>query len=229
VNVAPAATASSAFARVTASTPALLAFMPAVLLPSVLDALLFVVVPVVHPFFFFLSSLFALPMSGDPPGQEYWSARDLQYMDFERAQRESSIAKAIIAATSPDIGLNREDHCSHVTTMIEIAKGARREIKDYVLSRDVCSFIAQNGDPVVSLQSVGTLKTSPNEWAPADVVPLYQHWSGRPSRQEGDYQGTEEESGCLPAVPEAVPTHATECASPAGHRLGTHESHRGER
>jgi hypothetical protein len=34
---------------------------------------------------------------------------------------------------------------------------------------------------VVSLQSVGLLKTSPNEWASADVVSLYHHWSGRPS------------------------------------------------
>jgi hypothetical protein len=44
------------------------------------------------------------------------------------------------------------------------------------------AHIPQFGKRVVSLQSVDMLKTSPKEWASADVASLYQHWSGRPSR-----------------------------------------------
>lgn len=82
-------------------------------------------------------------------GHEYWSARDLQktlgyeyWQSFERV-----IQKAIVAATSPDIGLSLEEHFSHVTKVIITGNGAKQKIKDYFLSRDACYFIAQNGDP----------------------------------------------------------------------------------
>lgn len=31
--------------------------------------------------------------------------------------------------------------------MISLAKGAKREVKDYMLTRFACYLIAQNGDP----------------------------------------------------------------------------------
>jgi len=83
-------------------------------------------------------------------GREYWSARDLQkalgygasWQNFEKV-----IQKAIIAATSPDIGLPLEDHFNGVIKLIETGKGAKRKVQDYFLSRDACYFIAQNGNP----------------------------------------------------------------------------------
>ena len=40
-----------------------------------------------------------------------------------------------------------DDHFREVTKMISLAKGAKREVKDYMLTRFACYLIAQNGDP----------------------------------------------------------------------------------
>ena len=83
-------------------------------------------------------------------GQEYWSARDLQKsLGYGASWRnfEKVIQKAMIAATSPDIGLPLEKHFNGVVQLIETGKGAKRKVHDYFLSRDACYFITQNGDP----------------------------------------------------------------------------------
>jgi len=84
--------------------------------------------------------------SYDFRGVECWSARELQnvfnYSEWRNFVKAIDKAK-ISCETAGEVV---SDHFVGFNKMIELAKGAQREIKDIALTRYACYLIAQNGD-----------------------------------------------------------------------------------
>ena len=80
-------------------------------------------------------------------GIECWSARELQgilgYSKWDNFFKVIEKAKT----TCESSGVAVSDHFADIGKMINLAKGAQREIEDIALTRYACYLVAQNGDP----------------------------------------------------------------------------------
>ena len=91
----------------------------------------------------------------DENGVEFWDARELQtaleYVQWRRFAESIERAKEACKASGFDVG----DHFADVGKMIDLAKGAQREITDIKLSRYACYLIVMNGDPRKEVIALG--------------------------------------------------------------------------
>ena len=91
----------------------------------------------------------------DPNGAEFWSSRDLaralEYKNYRNF--EEVIVKAQEACRNS--GQDEKDHFVDADEMIELAKGAQRQIKSVLLSRYACYLIVQSADPRKEVVALG--------------------------------------------------------------------------
>lgn len=83
----------------------------------------------------------------DEYGNEYWLARELQEaLEYKKWQKFMNVIEnAKLACEQSNLVV--DEHFTQVGKMIEIAKGAKRKIEDYNLSRYACYLIVQSANP----------------------------------------------------------------------------------
>lgn len=78
---------------------------------------------------------------------ECWSARELQaifgYAKWDNFFKVIEKAKTACETSGAEV----KYHFADIGKMIDLAKGAQREIEDVALTRYACYLVAQNGDP----------------------------------------------------------------------------------
>lgn len=100
-------------------------------------------------------SIFESIKHTDEYGNEYWEARELQkVLEYKRWDKFNNVIYNAKQACEQS-GYLGSDHFSQVGKMIELAKGAKRKVVDYKLSRYACYLIVQNGDPRKEVIALG--------------------------------------------------------------------------
>lgn len=88
-------------------------------------------------------------------GSEYWSARDLSKILGYTEWRNFTTAIEKAKEACENSGQAVSDHFVEANKLIEAAKGARRKIEDYHLSRYGCYLLIQNADPAKPIVALG--------------------------------------------------------------------------
>ena len=78
---------------------------------------------------------------------EVWYARELQQVLGYARWENFVVAIGRAMESCKTLSINIDDHFREVTKMIPLAKGAQRQVQDFMLTRYACYLIAQNGDP----------------------------------------------------------------------------------
>ncbi len=88
-------------------------------------------------------------------GQEYWSARELySVLDYIKWDKFLNVVEKAKNACK-NSGQDSDDHFLHVEKLIDLPKGAKRDIGDIFLSRYACYLIVQNADPSKEIVALG--------------------------------------------------------------------------
>ena len=91
----------------------------------------------------------------DEYGNEYWYGRELQeVLEYAKWQKFLNVInKAMIACENSNYIV--KNHFTQVGKMINIGKGAKRNVIEYKLSRYACYLIIQNSDPNKEVVALG--------------------------------------------------------------------------
>lgn len=106
--------------------------------------------------------------------REFWYVRDLAtILDYAKWENfEQAIKRAIRACRNS--GQPVADHFPEIRKMVNLGSGAKRQVKDYELSRYACYLTIQNADPEKEIVALGqtyfAVQTRRQEVADADKV-----------------------------------------------------------